>query len=81
VGVFDGTPVDSKESAIEKPPAEPDSKTGGDTKRRVQRVPQVFANPFGLKGDGKFITVDQALTTVLIKLTTDGKMEVITSSP
>jgi hypothetical protein len=44
-------------------------------------VPQVFANPFGLKSDGKFITVDQALTTVLIKLTTDGKMEVIASSP
>lgn len=81
VGVFDGTPVDSKELTLEQPPADPGSKSRGDTKRGVQRVPQVFANPFGLKGDGKFITVDQALTTVLIKLTTDGKMEVIASSP
>ncbi len=79
VSVFDGTPVDSNESTLRRPTG-PDSKSG-DTKDRAQRVPQVFANPFGLKGDGKFLKVDQPLTAVLIKLTTDGKIEVVASSP
>jgi hypothetical protein len=81
VSVFDGTPVDSNESTLQRPPAGPDSKPGGDTKGRTQRVPQVFANPFGLKGNGKFLKVDQPLTAVLIKLTTDGMIEVVASSP
>ena len=81
VSVFDGTPVDSNESTLQRPPAGPDSKAGGDTKGRTQRVPQAFANPFGLKGNGKFLKVDQPLTAVLIKLTTDGKIEVVASSP
>ena len=81
VSVFDGTPVDSNESTLQRPPAGPDSKAGGDTKGRTQRVPQAFANPFGLKGNGKFLKVDQPLTAVLIKLTTDGKIEVVASAP
>jgi hypothetical protein len=81
VSVFDGTSVDSNESTLQRPPAGPDSKPGGEIKGRAPRVPQVFANPFGLKGDGKFLKVDQPLTAVLIKLTTDGKIEVVASSP
>jgi len=83
VGVFDGTPMDSKDSTLELPRADPvDPKSDGGTKSAgTKRVPQVFANPFGLKGDGKFLTVDKPLTSVLIKLTSDGKMEVSASSP
>ena len=80
VGVFDGTPIDSKDSTLE--PSLTDLKSSGGIKNSaVQRVPQEFANPFALKGEGKFLTVDKALTTVLIQLTSDGKMEVVASSP
>ena len=83
VGVFDGTPMDPKDSTLELPQADPvDPKSVGGTKASgTKRVPPVFANPFGLKGDGKFLTVDKPLTSVLIKLTSDGKMEVSASSP
>ena len=80
VGVFDGAPVDSKDSTLEQSLTEPKS-SGGIKNPAAQRVPPQFANPFALKGDGKFLTVDKTLTTVLIKLTSDGKMEVVASSP
>jgi hypothetical protein len=80
VSVFDGTPVDPNASTLRRPTTGPDSKPG-ETKSPAQTVPQVFANPFGLKGDGRFLKVDQPLTAVLIKLTTEGKIEVVASSP
>ena len=80
VSVFDGTAVESNASTLRRPTTGPDGKPG-ETKGPAQRVPQVFANPFGLKGDGKFLKVGQPLTAVLIKLTTDGKIEVVASSP
>jgi hypothetical protein len=80
VGVFDGAPVDSKDSTLEQSLTDPKS-SGGIKNPAAQRVPPQFANPFALKGDGKFLTVDKTLTTVLIKLTSDGKMEVVASSP
>ena len=75
VSVFEGAPVDSNESTLQQTPRDPDSNPGG-----IKRVPQIFANPFGIKGDGKYLKVDQALTSVLIKLTTDGKIEVVAAS-
>ena len=83
VGVVDGAPMDSKDSTLELPLADAvDPNSDGGTKAAgTKRVPQVFANPFGLKGEGKFLTVDKPLPTVLIKLTSDGKIEVTASSP
>ena len=83
VGVVDGTPVASKGSKLERAAADPvDPKAMGDKKNgATKRVPQAFANPFALKGDGKFLTVDKPLTSVLIKLTSAGKILVVTSSP
>jgi len=83
VSVFDGAPVDPKGSTPGLPLADPvDPKSDGGTKAAgTNRVPQIFANPFGLKGNGKFLTVDKPLTSVLIKLTSDGEMKVIASSP
>ncbi|MBT4693428.1 MAG: hypothetical protein HOB73_08800 [Planctomycetaceae bacterium] len=83
VGVFDGAPMDSKDSTLELPLADPvDTKSDRGTKAVVpKRVPQVFANPFGIKGDGKYLTVDKPLTSVLIELNRDGKMKVIALSP
>ena len=80
VGVFDGVPVDSKDSTLNQP-KDDDPKSADDSKdSKATRIPRVFANPFGLKGEGKFLTVDKALANVLIKLTSDGKMLVIASS-
>jgi hypothetical protein len=83
VGVVDGVPMDSKDSTLERKAPNPvDPKSAGEIKvGAAKRVPQVFANPFGLKQDGKFLVVDKPLTTVLIKLTSDGKMEVVAASP
>ena len=81
VGVFDGAPMDSGDSTRELPKAEPvNSKLDAELKNaRSNRVPQVFANPFALKGNGKFLAVTKPLTAVCIKLTSDGKMEVLPS--
>jgi hypothetical protein len=83
VGVFEGAPMDSKDSTLDPSLAEPVDRNsaGGIKTAGTRRVPQVFANPFGLKGEGKFLTVDKPLPTVLIKLTSDGKIEVTASSP
>jgi hypothetical protein len=83
VGVVDGAPMDSKDSTLERKATDPiDPKSAGNIKvGAAKRVPLVFANPFGLKQDGKFLVVDKPLTTVLIKLTSDGKMEVVAASP
>jgi hypothetical protein len=83
VGVFDAAPVASKDSTLDLPVADPVDAKPADAKKvgAAKRVPQVFANPSGIKGDGKFLTVDKPLNTVLIKLTSDGEMVVVRASP